>query len=154
MPEQNVRTLVMYPDATVKARTVTSLKEWQEIVGGLIEPIFGNEKNFGEWEAYVNDEGLYACEPNVPATVLADAIGWKHFAGDILHGPVAFVGPVDEDGYSTHISDWLIFLIALGIAIAHNTVGVQELSNAAAATPEQVESLVSRIVATIDWSEA
>jgi len=69
----------------------------EAVGGGYIEGIGGEG-----WSAYCDEEGKINGLPvNVRATRLARALGWP--TGDVLCGPVVFLGPVDDEGEETDV---------------------------------------------------
>jgi hypothetical protein len=77
-----------------------TLATFQELVGGNIEAISGQG-----WTAYLNEEGKLAELPGNPAaTLLAARLGWIYLPGDFLVGPVVFLGPVDDEGDDTSVT--------------------------------------------------
>lgn len=81
--------------------------------GGWLEGIGGDDGWFG----YCDEEGKIKGLPlNRAATNLARALGWP--SGDVLCGPVVFVGPPDEDGIDTGITSVVLaYADALGLAV-------------------------------------
>lgn len=70
----------------------------EAVGGGYIEGIGGDG-----WTAYCDEEGkLNGLPVNVRATRLAHALGWT--TGDVLCGPVVFLGPVDDEGEETDVT--------------------------------------------------
>ena len=69
----------------------------EAVGGGYIEGIGGDG-----WTGYCDEEGKINGLPvNVRATPLARVLGWP--AGDVLCGPVVFLGPVDDEGEETDV---------------------------------------------------
>lgn len=66
------------------------LAQLQGAVGGLVD-VVALADNLDVW---VNDEGLYLCEPNPVATLLALALG----RDAPLFGPAVFTGGADQQG--------------------------------------------------------
>jgi hypothetical protein len=95
-----IRALVITTVETVQAdvRDIEpSLDGFQAIVGGWLEGIGGDD-----WRGYCDEEGKIKGLPvNVRATRLARLFGWP--SGDLLCGPVVFVGPPDEEGEDTDL---------------------------------------------------
>ena len=80
--------------------------------GGMLEGIGGDN-----WFGYVDEEGKMKGLPvNGRATRLARHLGWRGMQGDVLCGPVVFLGPADEDGDDTSVQDHVrVVATALGI---------------------------------------
>jgi len=76
------------------------LAHLQEVVGGLVDCV-GLTPTADLW---VNDEGLYLCEPNPVASVLAHVMADRDLAQP-LFGPAVFTGGVDEDGGTLGLSE-------------------------------------------------
>lgn len=69
----------------------------EAVGGGYIEGIGGEG-----WSAYCDEEGKINGLPiNFRATRLAYLLGWT--TGDVLCGPVVFLGPVDDEGEETDV---------------------------------------------------
>jgi len=69
--------------------------------GGWLEGIAGNG-----WTGYCDEEGKLKGLPiNMAATMLAHAHGWPR--GDLLCGPVVFMGPTDREGEDTTVPAFL-----------------------------------------------
>ena len=88
-----------------------ALKLFQQEVGGLIQPV---AVGLG-LEAYVNEEGLMK---GLPINPMASALATEHFleflpAGEdyLLVGNAVFVGVVDEQGYSTSLTENQIIML-------------------------------------------
>lgn len=101
-----VRVLTVPADHTIPAAirtipgTLYGLKD--AIGGGWLEPISGRG-----WSAYCDEEGKIKGLPvNVRATRLARLLGWH--TQDILVGPVVFLGPVDNEGDDTDVTNLTI----------------------------------------------
>lgn len=92
----NVKALIIEPDGSYRIEEIDAgLPSMQAVVGGFIEAVSpSTEPGWpgGHWHAYCNEEGKNNRLPaNRGATVLAHAGGWP--AGDLLVGPVVFLGP-------------------------------------------------------------
>lgn len=75
--------------------------------GGYLEGI-GGDFDGVRWSGYCDEEGkLKGLPMNVAATSFAQAVGWP-VSGDVLCGPVVFVGPPDEEGFDTSVPEALI----------------------------------------------
>lgn len=65
----------------------------KEIVGGWIEPFGPVDQTYGNWHGYCDEEGkIKGLSFNLNATAVADALGWDKNPGDVLCGPVIFLG--------------------------------------------------------------
>ncbi len=101
-----LRVVVVFEDGTVYDDTWTltadkdCLAHLQEVVGGLVDCV-GLTPTADLW---VNDEGLYLCEPNPVASVLAHVMADRDLAQP-LFGPAVFTGGVDEDGGTLGLSE-------------------------------------------------
>jgi len=101
-----LRVVVVFEDGTVQHDlwTLTADKDClahlQEVVGGLVDCV-GLTPTADLW---VNDEGLYLCEPNPVASVLAHVIANRDLRQP-LFGPAVFTGGVDEDGATLGLSE-------------------------------------------------
>src|SRR5690242_734095 len=74
---------------------LASIKE--HLDGGYLEALSPSTDDFGNWHAYVDEEGrLKGLPVNVNATVIAKALGWT---GDFIVGPAVFLG---TDGSDPH----------------------------------------------------
>lgn len=91
-----VRALVVMPDGTAQVRDIEpDSNSLNEIVGGWLEAIYPANSRFGDWHAYVDEEGkLKGLPVNQSATMLAYAAGWA--GRDVLVGPVVFLGSAGE----------------------------------------------------------
>lgn len=86
---------------TIPADPTTLLRELQKLVGGFIEGVSG----FGDWVAYVDEEGKLKMSPTNPrATVLAHVHGWPK--GDIICGPAVFLGRNGPE--ETSVPEWIV----------------------------------------------
>lgn len=107
-----VKVMVVRPCEAPELTTYSSLEDLQSFVGGWIEAINGSrnpDEVFEEWSAYVNEEGKINGLPYNPnATELANRIGWYGRGIDVLCGPVVFLGPVDDEGDSTDVPQWVV----------------------------------------------
>lgn len=98
-----VKGIVIEMDKTVREVTVSSLADMQAIVKGLIEPITLRDGS----TMYVNEEGLYQFSQE-------DRRGFNSIASDValathpqpVVGPALVVGPLNDDGYDTDVTDW------------------------------------------------
>lgn len=78
----------------------------KKAIGGWLEGIGGVDHADRPWFAYLDEEGkLKRLEPNWRATWLAMRLGWR---GDVLVGPVVFVGPPDAEGDDTDVPEFVL----------------------------------------------
>ena len=91
-----VDVLIVQTDGTsvVQSWTPTAdgglLDQLQGAVGGLVDVVALTD----QLDMWVHDEGLYVCEPNPVATLLAVAHGRR----SPFYGPAVFTGGADADG--------------------------------------------------------
>lgn len=83
-----------------------TLDGFKAVIGGWLEGI-GDD----HWRAYCDEEGKIKGLPvNIRATRLARTLGW--LTGDVLCGPVVFMGPPDEEGMETAVPGPLVAMAA------------------------------------------
>lgn len=96
--------IAIYPDKRVENLTVSTLKDYQSVVGGYIEAV---DLTFGTM--YVNEEFLYKCDPvtdrNSIATDLAGLGGRPDLLMGGILGGVLLLGHTDKDGESTDVTE-------------------------------------------------
>lgn len=94
-----LQALLINTDGTASMIKITDdYSSLYDIVGGYIEPIAPVDGGYGNWHAYVNEEGkIHELESNPAATAFARSIGWAPYGGDFLVGPVVFLGPNAKD---------------------------------------------------------
>jgi len=107
-------------DSSARVATVEqSLEVFQGLVGGDIEGLTLTD----EVSAYINETGKAR---GLAVNTYADALvryllhrsGRRLLPGDVIVGPVVFLGPPDSDGYDTDVPDDLIaFVRKLGVDI-------------------------------------
>ena len=91
-----VDVLVVDPDGAAHRERWTAgpdgslLAQLQTAVGGLVDVVALAD----HLDLWVNDEGLYLCEPNPVATLLTLALG----RNAPVYGPAVFTGGADPDG--------------------------------------------------------
>ena len=100
------RAIAIYPDKRLQELDIDDLKDMQAVVQGLIEPVTLRDGS----TMYVNEEGLYQFGPEDVNWTAADVAGLGGrpefmFGRPALLGPVLFVGPVDEEGNDTDVTD-------------------------------------------------
>jgi hypothetical protein len=93
-----VAALIVQPDGTAEIRDIDpdfmAIKE--VLNGGWLEAIHPRDPGFGQWHAYVDEEGKLKGLPiNPAATAFAQSIGW--WSSDALCGPVVFLGDKGPD---------------------------------------------------------
>lgn len=104
-----IKVLVVEPgSATGRIRVIDqSLESFQSLVGGYIEGLTLTE----EVSAYINEEGKLRSLPvNVSGDVIIRELlfrsGRHLMPGDVIVGPVVFVGaPDDEEGWDTSVPE-------------------------------------------------
>lgn len=99
-----VKGIAIYPDKRVVDVEINDYKDGQAIVQGLIEPVGLKDGS----TMYVNEEGLYLFDNDQFNSIATDVAGLGGrtdllFSG--LKGPVYIVGPLDNDGYDTDVTD-------------------------------------------------
>lgn len=113
-----IKVLVVEPgSSTGTIRTVDqSLESFQSLVGGFIEGLTLTE----EVSAYINEEGKLAGLPvnatgDILIRELLSASGRRLLPGDVIVGPVVFVGaPDDEEGWDASVpEEFLTYVRAL-----------------------------------------
>ncbi len=94
-----IRALIVRHGEVLDTEIGTDLDSLQTAVGGWIEGVSPVE---GDWHAYCDEEGKLKGLPiNHRATRLAHYLGWPE--GDVLCGPVVFVGEYDDEGEITDV---------------------------------------------------
>jgi hypothetical protein len=89
-------------DGGLSENKLKELEDYQQAVGGLIEPV--TLKDGGTM--YVNEEFLYnGSGPNWFASDVAGVGGCPQFLLNPIRGDVVLVGPVDDEGYDTDVQD-------------------------------------------------
>jgi hypothetical protein len=103
-----IKVLVVEPDSTTgTVRAIEqSLESFQSLVGGPIEGLTLTE----EVSAYINEEGkLVGLAVNVYGDVMIRELlsesGRRLLPGDVIVGPVVFVGAPDEEGWDTDLPE-------------------------------------------------
>lgn len=97
-----VDVLVLGADGTLHQECWTTaadgglLKQLQAAIGGLADAVALTD----DLELWVHDEGLYVCEPNPVATLLALALGRNTF----LYGTAVITGGANADGSTRGLS--------------------------------------------------
>lgn len=99
--------IAIYPDKRVQEVTFdreTGLEAKQKIVEGWIEAVALSDGS----TMYVNEEFSYqftAEDVNWMASDIAGVMGRQQFLFNPILGPVVIVGPVDEEGWDTGITE-------------------------------------------------
>lgn len=104
-----LKVLMVYPNAPTELKRVSANLEGMKaaIGGGWLEVFGPNDTTPCQWFGYCDEEGKINNLPvNTYATNFARKVGWN--TGDVLCGPVMFVGPTDEDGIDTDVPDELV----------------------------------------------
>jgi len=99
-----VKGVAVYPDKTVKDVVVQGLGDMQAIVDGNIEAVGLKDGS----TMYVDEEYLYnkqTSEINSIAMDVAGLGGMPHLMMQGVLGPVLFLGPVDDEGWDTDVTD-------------------------------------------------
>ena len=112
--------LLTSPDEQARVVTLEAeLKTLQRAIGGGYLEVIGGQT----WSAYLDEEGrLKGLAVNADGTRLAHELGFRearHGMASGLVGPVLFMGPVDDKGDETSVTDQVIATaIQLGIVRA------------------------------------
>lgn len=97
--------LLLKADWTVEEKTYGGYEDLKSAVDGWIEGIdpLRDEYEF-TWRGYVNEEGWIKNDPrpNLAASMVLAELGWT---GGQLAGDVVIVGPTDEEGWDTSLSE-------------------------------------------------
>lgn len=88
------------PDLWVLDAGHDCLSHLQEAVEGLVDCV----ALAPHVDLWVNDEGLYRCEPNPVVTVMAHALSGRDLSQP-LFGPAVFTGGVDDEGETLGLSE-------------------------------------------------
>jgi hypothetical protein len=95
--------ILIPPTGVVQEIDIDGLAEYQNAVGGYIEPLRVAEDLF----ALIDEEGkMKGAEPNLRATALCVANHTRLMPGDHIVGPMIVFGPADLSGKPTDISDF------------------------------------------------
>jgi hypothetical protein len=101
---RTVKGIAIYPDKRVAEVELSDLADYQGIVEGWIEAVTLVDGS----TLYCNEEYRYKFGPhevNWIASDVASLGGRPHFLFDPILGPVVIVGPPDDEGYDTDITD-------------------------------------------------
>lgn len=100
-----VKGIIIRADKTLTDVEVGDLASYQAAVEGNIEAVTLSDGT----TMYVNEEYRYQFGPEAFNSVASDVCGLGGRLDIMLHGgilgPVLVVGPVDDDGYDTDITD-------------------------------------------------
>ena len=98
-----IKGLAIHPDKRVEEVTLRRLEDYQGAIGGLIEPIMLKDGS----TMYVDDEFLSRKldEFNSVAGDVAGLGGRPDVMLSGILGPVVIVGPLDQHGYDTDVTD-------------------------------------------------
>ncbi len=102
---QKLNVVIVGVDGTPHQETWTSTTSrdtlaWlQDTVGGLVDVVALTDTI----DMWLNDEGIYQCEPNPAATLLAADLS-GHGVHQMFYGPAVFTGGCDEDGTTLGLS--------------------------------------------------
>lgn len=113
---RNLDVLIVEPDGTVREDTWTAaadggvLEPLQRTVGGLVDVVALTD----DVDLWVNDEGIYLCEPNPIVTLLAIALG--HRAP--FYGPAVFTGGADREGHTLGLEPQIRAQLVAGAELA------------------------------------
>jgi uncharacterized protein DUF3846 len=97
-----MRGLKISTDGTVEAVEVSSLKDYQAIVGGYIELVY-----LDDGVMYVNEEGKLL---DLPYNAIATEVSSLVF--DVIMGDALVLGPGDDEGNDTPVTDAQIARVA------------------------------------------
>lgn len=111
-----IKVIVIDPDGAAEVREIEeNLQEFQSIVGGWLEAVYGSHNENGEPQLtiFCNEEGkLKGLEFNRRATALWYAADPAvRLNGDVLVGSVIVAGGADPDGLILSAPDNVISLI-------------------------------------------
>lgn len=108
--------MTIHPDGTYTVQPLADrdsgdrLAQLKEAVGGWIEGVYNGD----DMVMYCNEEGkLQGMVVNVAAQMIWEAALGGH-PGDFLVGPVAILGPTDDEGYESGLSDEVMTEIITG----------------------------------------
>lgn len=98
-----VKGISITPTKVVTEVEVDGLKDYQQIVQGLIQPCTLADGS----TMYVNEEFLFQFTRDDFNSIATDValLGRHHVGTTGILGPVLIVGPLDADGYDTDITD-------------------------------------------------
>ena len=99
------KALHITPQKEVQEVTVEGLKDYQSLVGGLIEPVTLRDGP----TMYANEEGRYLFGPDDFNSIATDVAGLGGRTDLLLLGllgPVVIVGPLDSEGDDTDVTDY------------------------------------------------
>lgn len=121
MSRRVIKGLVIRPDKSVELVDLDHLAQYQEAVGGFIEPVRLSDGA----TMYVNEEFRYKFGPDDFNSVASDVAGLGGRPDLMLSGilgPVVIVGPLTRDGYDTDITEtarqWVYRVLTEALAAA------------------------------------
>lgn len=91
-----VQAVIVRADGGIEIGPVNpTLDGIKAVVGGWLEAIHPTDDTFGNWHAYIDEEGKLKGLPDNPVgTAFAMQAGWR--GGEMLCGPVVFFGAAGE----------------------------------------------------------
>ena len=99
-----IRAVIVPADSEQPARIEDispTLGVLQHLVGGWLEAIAGDG-----WTAFINEEGKLNMLPvNEAGNRILAVLNWESVGRDVVVGPLLIVGPADENGFETSVSD-------------------------------------------------
>lgn len=146
-----MKVVIIKPDGVATRVTLTGYEELNGAVGGYIELInFGDTKHF----AYLNEEGIRLRLPyNKRATDLCFKNNVGLMEGDFIKGNFIVVGPADEEGNDTDISEELADELVKGNITPKKGIGdvsKNSLHDAIAAAEGAIRTVrIGQIIASI-----
>lgn len=102
--------IIIYPDGTWERRVFTQLKDYQQVVGGLIEAVRLFDYTYENEVAtiYVNEEGRLI---DLRINAVAGGLSFLLNGEDILFGNAIVVGASDDEGYDLDVPEWIVEFI-------------------------------------------
>lgn len=92
-----INAVVVEPHGVIhRVQIKDTLATYQNIVGGLIEGLYGHDAT-----VYVNEEGLILGLPYNPGATRYINKMWG--SRSLLYGTAVIVGPADREGNNTHV---------------------------------------------------
>lgn len=102
---KNVNGVVIHADGTYSRKQFKQLSDYQQAVGGLIEPVRLLNHTYEEIACmYVNEEGLLI---GLPFNERATKLSFLFQSDNLLVGDAVIIGASDEEGDDTDIPEWL-----------------------------------------------
>ena len=102
--------IIIYPDGTWERRVFTQLKDYQQVVGGLIEAVRLFDYTYENEVAtiYVNEEGRLI---DLRINAVAGGLSFLLNGEDTLFGNAIVVGASDDEGYDLDVPEWIVEFI-------------------------------------------